>query len=80
MHLLPDLTFPANFNTPATNITVGGFNQLAVARAQIELPGNGVKGLSQKFLWLFSEWYAEFDSLEPIDTDFTDKIGISCHK
>ena len=66
---------------PTTSLTVGGFNQPAVARALIELPGNAEKGLSQRFLWLFPEpVYAEFDSLEPINTDFTDKIGKLCHK
>ena len=44
-----------------------------------EGPGNAEKGLSQRFLWLFPEpVYAEFDNLEPIDTDFTDKIGKLC--
>ncbi len=60
-----------------TSLTVGGFNQPSVARSLIELPGNAEKGLSQRFLWLFPKpVYGDFDSLEPIDTDFTDKIGM----
>ena len=60
----------------ATSLTVGGFNQPAVTRALIELPGNAEKGLSQRFLWLFPKpTYAGFDSLEPADKIFTDKIG-----
>lgn len=64
-----------------TSLTVGGFNQPNVARCLIELPGNAEKGLSQRFLWLFPRpVYSEFDSLEPTDKVFTDKIGIqSCN-
>ena len=67
------VTGDANFNMPTTSLTVGGFNQPSVARALIELPGNAEKGLSQVFP---EPVYAEFDSLEPINTDFTDKIGV----
>lgn len=57
-------------------MTVGGFNQPNVARSLIELPGNAEKGLSQRFLWLFPKpVYSQFDSLEPTDKTFTDKIG-----
>ena len=60
-----------------TSLTVGGFNQPSVARNLIELPGNAEKGLSQRFLWLFPRpVYSQFDSLEPIDKEFTDKIGM----
>ena len=70
------VTGEANFTMSATSLTVGGFNQPAVARALIELPGNAEKGLSQRFLWLFPKpTYADFDSLEPADKTFTDKIG-----
>ena len=70
------VTGEANFSMSATSLTVGGFNQPAVARALIELPGNAEKGLSQRFLWLFPKpTYADFDSLEPADKSFTDKIG-----
>ena len=59
-----------------TSLTVGGFNQPSVARSLIELPGNAEKGLSQRFLWLFPRpVYSSFDSLEPTDQLFTDKIG-----
>ena len=60
----------------STSLTVGGFNQPSVARCLIELPGNAEKGLSQRFLWLFPKpVYSEFDTLEPTDKVFTDKIG-----
>ena len=59
-----------------TSLTVGGFNQPAVARSLIELPGNAEKGLSQWFLWLFPRpVYGNFESLGTIDTVFTGKIG-----
>ena len=58
-----------------TSLTVGGFNQLAVARSLIELPGNAEKGLSQWFLWLFPRpVYGNFESLGTIDTVFTGKL------
>lgn len=61
-----------------TSLTVGGFNQPAVARSLIELPGNAEKGLSQRFLWLFPKpVYGKFKSLEPVDETFTNKIGKS---
>ncbi len=60
----------------ATNPTVGGFNQPAVAHQLIELPGNAEKGLSQRFLWLHPKpVYGKFDSLEPVQEAFVDKIG-----
>ena len=62
-----------------TSLIVGGFYQPSVARNLIELPGNAEKGLSQRFLWLFPRpVYSQFafDSLEPIDKKFTDKIGM----
>ena len=60
----------------ATSLTVRGFNQPAVTRALIELPGNAEKGLSQLFLWMFPKpVYANFATLEPTDKTFTDKIG-----
>ena len=59
-----------------TSLTVGGFNQPAVARTLIELPGNAEKGLSQRFLWLYPKpVYGKFDTLEPVREDFIDKIG-----
>lgn len=70
------VTGEANFAMERTCLTVGGFNQPAVARALIELPGNAEKGLSQRFLWLFPKpAYGKFNSLEPTDKNFTDKIG-----
>ena len=59
-----------------TSLTVGGFNQPAVARSLIELPGNAEKGLSQRFLWLYPKpVYGKFDTLEPVREEFTQKIG-----
>ena len=75
-HFFVTVTGEANFSMGATSLTVGGFNQPAVARALIELPGNAEKELSQRFLWLFPKpTYADFDSLEPADKTFADKIG-----
>ena len=36
----------ANISMKTNSLTVGGFNQPAVARSLIELPGNAEKGLS----------------------------------
>lgn len=61
----------------ATRLIVGGFNQPAVARCLIELPGNAEKGLSQRFLWLFSKpVYANWCELKPINKKFYDTTGI----
>ena len=61
----------------STSLTVGGFNQPAVAKSLIELPGNAEKGLSQRFLWLFPKpQYSTFSELEHCDESFTTKIGI----
>ena len=66
----------ANFSMKTTSLTVGGFNQLAVARSLIELPGNAEKDLSQWFLRLFPQpVYGNFESLGTIDTVLTGKIG-----
>ena len=71
------VTGEANFSMKSTSLTVGGFNQPSVARSLIELPGNAEKGLSQRFLWFFPKpVYGDFDSLEPIDSKFIDKIGM----
>ena len=60
-----------------TSLTVGGFNQPAVARYLLEMSGNAEKGLSQRFLWLFPKpVYGEFKTLEPSNQEFTDKIGM----
>ena len=72
----PTVTGDANFEMNRTCLTVGGFNQPAVARALIELPGNAEKGLSQRFLWLFPKpLYGNFSTLEPTDKIFTEMIG-----
>ena len=77
MHTLAStVTGEANFSMKKTSLTVGGFNQPGVARSLMELPGNAEKGLSQRFLWLFPKpVYAEFDTLEPVNRVFIDKIG-----
>ncbi len=68
------VTGEANFSMSRTSLTVGGFNQPRVARSLIELPE---KGLSQRFLWLFPKpVYRTFDNLEPIDKEFTGKLGM----
>ena len=74
------VTGEANFSMETTSLTVGGFNQPSVARSLIELPGNAEKGLSQRFLWLFPRpVYSQFDSLEPTNKTFTEKIGVFIH-
>ena len=66
----------ANFSIKRASLTVGGFNQPYVARSLIELPGNAEKGLSQRFLWMFPKpVYAHFDTMEPPDDTFLEKIG-----
>ena len=73
------MTGEANFSMSTTSLTVGGFNQPSVARNLIELPGNAEKGLSQRFLWLFPKpVYSQFDILEPIEKEFTGRIGKTC--
>ena len=60
-----------------TSLTVGGFNQPSVARSLIQLPGNAEKGLSQRFLWFFPKpVYGQFDTVEPINKNFVEKLGI----
>ena len=57
-------------------LTVGGFTQPAVARSLIELPSNIEKGLSTRFLWIFPKpCYAKFESLEPVNEDFSSALG-----
>jgi hypothetical protein len=70
------VTGEANFSMDVTSLTVGGFNQPAVARTLIELPGNAEKGLSQRFLWLYPKpIYGKFETLEPVREEFTETIG-----
>ena len=61
-----------------TSLTVGGFTQPAVARSLIELPSNIEKGLSTRFLWIFPKpCYAKFESLEPVNKEFSSALGKS---
>lgn len=70
------VTGEANFTMPSTNLTLGGFTQPAVARSMIELPANAEKGVSQRFIWTFPKpTYADFETLEPVDPDFSDALG-----
>ena len=76
------VTGEANFSMEKQtfrSLTVGGFNQPAVARTLIELPGNAEKGLSQRFLWLYPKpIYGKFETLEPVREDFIETIGECC--
>ena len=73
------VTGEANFSMDVTSLTVGGFNQPAVARTLIGLPGNAEKGLSQRFLWLYPKpIYGKFETLEPVREDFIETIGEHC--
>ena len=66
-HSILTVTGEANFSMDLTSLTVKGFNQPAVARSLIELPGNAEKGLSQRFLWLYPKpVYGTFETLEPV--------------
>lgn len=70
------VTGEANFSMSRTNLTVGGFNQPAMTRSLIELPGNAEKGLSQRFLWMFPQPVNEdFQSLQEVDQEFVTKLG-----
>ena len=66
----------ANFHMERTALTVGGFTQPTVAKSLIELPASVEKGLTKRFLWIFPEpSFANFDSLELIDQNFTQYLG-----
>ena len=68
----------ANFTMNVTSLTVGGFNQPAIARSLIELTGKAESGFCQRFLWLFPKpAYGKFSSYESIDENFIEKIGMS---
>ena len=70
------VTGDANFDMSRTSLTVGGFNQPSFARQLIEMPGSAEKGLTQRFLWMFPKpVYGQFDSLEPVNNEFTENIG-----
>ena len=72
------VTGDANFSMNVTSLTVGGFNQPAVARSLIELTGKVESGFSQRFLWLFPKpVYGKFSTYENVDEDFIEKIGIT---
>ena len=59
-----------------TGLTVGGFTQPTVARTLIEQPSSAEKGLCQRFLWIFPKpVFARFNSLEPVNSTFTEAIG-----
>ena len=69
----------ANFSMENTSLTIGGFTQPAVARPIIELPSNIEKGLSSRFLWFFPKpCYCKFETLEPVDDDFTRALSKMC--
>ena len=72
------VTGDANFSIDVTSLTVGGFNQPAVARSLIELTGKAESGFSQRFLWLFPKpVYGKFHSYGKVDDDFIENIGKS---
>ena len=70
------VTGEANFTTPTTRLTIGGFNQPTIARTLIESPRNAEKGLSQRFLWLFPKpMCTTMKELEPINLEFYNTLG-----
>lgn len=71
------VTGEANFTMERTALTLGGFTQPAVARSIITMQGSAEKGLAQRFMWIFPKPVFEgFSSLEPVDKQFTEKMGI----
>lgn len=67
----------ANFAMSCTRLTIGGFTQPCVARNLIDMPSNSEKGLSHRFVWLFSKpLYGKFSTLESVEQSFTEKIGM----
>ncbi len=71
------VTGEANFTMATTSLVVEGFNQPSVARNLIYCCQGTLKELSQRFLWLFPKpVYSKFETLEPVDKEFTEKIGI----
>ena len=60
----------------STNLTIGGFTQPAVARSLIEHPASSEKGLSQRIIWMFPKpLYSDFQTLQPVDEDFSESLG-----
>ena len=51
------VTGETRFFMDRTSLTVSGFNQPAVARFLLEIPGNAEKGLSQRFCGYFLNQY-----------------------
>ena len=71
------VTGEANFSMDCTSLTIGGFTQPAVARPLIEMPANVEKGFSSQFLWYFPKpCYSKFETLEPVESDFTKALGM----
>jgi hypothetical protein len=62
----------------STNLTIGGFSQPVVARSLIEQSGSSEIGLAQRILWIFPKpSYAKFSTLEAVQENFTDALGIT---
>ena len=75
------VTGEANFSMDSTCLTVGGFSQPSVARVLIEQSGSAEIGLSQRILWLFPQpAYSRFSTLEAVDSQFTDGLGMYVHE
>ena len=76
LFMLP-VTGEANFSMDSTCLTVGGFSQPSVAHVLIEQNGSAEIGLSQRILWLFPQpAYSRFCTLEAVNSDFTDSLGM----
>ena len=76
VYVFDPVTGEANFTMPTTRLTIGGFNQPAIARALIELPRNAEKGLSQRFMWLFPKPVCTaMEELEPVNQEFYETLG-----
>ena len=62
----------------STCLTVGGFSQPTTAQALIEQSGCAEVGLAQRFLWMFPKpSYSRFHTLEAVNKEFTESIGMT---
>ena len=58
-------------------VTIGGFTQPGVAWNVIDMPANSKKGLSHRFIWIFSKpLFGKLASLEEIQRKFSDALGM----
>ena len=60
-----------------TRLTIGGYNQPGVARNLIDMPADSEKGLSHRFIWIFSKpLFGKLTTLEEVQKKFSDDLGL----